>query len=53
MLMEYTEEQPQKFTVKGFFVAKNIFRGSYPFPETNFQDFSMTFPWLRLFFQGL
>ena len=26
--------------------------GSYPFSETNFQDFSRTFPELRLIFQG-
>ena len=28
-------------------------QGSYPFSETNFQDFSRTSPGLRLIFQGL
>ena len=30
-----------------------IFQGSYPFSETNFQDFSKTFQGLGLIFQGL
>ena len=30
-----------------------LFQGSYPFSQTNFQDFSRTFPGLKLIFQGL
>ena len=33
--------------------CKMPFQGSYRFSETNFQDFSRTFPGLRLIFQGL
>jgi len=31
----------------------NLIQGSCPFSETNFQDFSRTFPGLRLIFPGL
>ena len=31
----------------------DVIQGSYPFSETNFQDFSKTFQGLRLIFQGL
>ena len=33
-------------------IAVNFPQGSYPFSATSFQDFSRTFPELRLIFQG-
>ena len=33
--------------------SKPLLQGSYPFSETIFQDFSRTFPGLRLIFPGL
>ena len=35
-----------------FMLAFCCIQGSYPFSETSFQDFSRTFPELRLIFQG-
>ena len=32
---------------------KDYIKGSYPFSERNFKDFSRTFPELRLIFHGL
>ena len=34
-------------------ISCNVKQGSYPFSETNFQNFSRTFPGLILIFQGL
>ena len=36
-----------------FLIHMFLYQGSYPYSETNFQDFSRTFPGHRMIFQGL
>ena len=41
------------YVCKSSFGSVGFIQDLYPFSETNFQDFSRTFPRLRLIFQGL
>ena len=51
---EHRKAWPVTFSLTAFLNSVRLpLQGSYPFSETNFQDFSRTFPGVRLIFQGL